>query len=231
MKEKINNLKWYLYTSTIVLFLLFLILPIVTKMRVDVNQHYESKEEVALYILKYDKLPLNFITKTQAESFYQSHIDAVEAGFNIGGDIFRYEGSIVNFTDNTSLIECDIYSNRETRIDQNNRGTHRIVFSSDGEEVFYTSDHYETFSKITYFQIQSTSILLWLVLVIYVALTMALYSTIIKRKYIDKNTLLNDVKIILINSLKGIFLVPILLLIYASQYPFKAIKNKKMTNN
>lgn len=112
---------------------------------VDEDGWYTSKEEVALYIHLYERLPDNYVTKDEAE----------DAGWS-GGNVERYtgEGTAIgggyfgNWEDllpkapGRSYAECDIDT-----VGENSRGSKRIVFSNDGL-VYYTEDHYETFELL-----------------------------------------------------------------------------------
>ena len=112
---------------------------------VDENGWYTSKEEVALYIHLYERLPDNYVTKDEAE----------DAGWN-GGNVERYtgEGTAIGggyFGNREGLLpkargrsyaECDIDT-----VGENSRGSKRIVFSNDGL-VYYTDDHYESFELL-----------------------------------------------------------------------------------
>ncbi len=105
---------------------------------------YTSKEEVALYLMKYGMLPGNYITKQEAHSlgWEGGSLDSYAPGKSIGGDNFgNYEGSLPE-ADGRSYKECDIDSGPD------GRGAKRIVFSNDGL-IFYTEDHYETFTLLT----------------------------------------------------------------------------------
>ncbi|MDO4281970.1 MAG: ribonuclease domain-containing protein, partial [Peptococcaceae bacterium] len=59
---------------------------------------YTSKEDVALYIHTYDKLPSNYITKNEAKDLgwkSKGTLDEVAPGKSIGGDYFgNYEGTL-----------------------------------------------------------------------------------------------------------------------------------------
>ena len=115
---------------------------------VDEDGHYTSKEEVALYIHTYGKLPSNFISKKEAEELgwkkkdgEAGQLHAVAPGMSIGGSSFgNYEGLLPE-KKGRKYYECDInYKN-------GNRGAERIVYSNDGL-IFYTGDHYESFEQL-----------------------------------------------------------------------------------
>ncbi len=105
----------------------------------DPNGTYTSKDEVALYIHLYGKLPSNYITKTQAKSLYGS-TSAIPKTMNIGGDRFyNREGLLPS---GRTYYECDIGT-----AGGSSRGAKRIVFSSTGW-IYYTSDHYASFTLL-----------------------------------------------------------------------------------
>lgn len=102
---------------------------------------YDSKEEVALYIHTYGRLPANYITKAEARElgWEGGSVEAYAPGMCIGGDRFgNYEGILPegNYT------ECDIDT-----LGYGSRGSRRIVFSDDGR-IYYTHDHYESFERL-----------------------------------------------------------------------------------
>ena len=110
--------------------------------------HYTSKEEVALYIHTYGKLPENFISKKDAEELgwkkkqgEAGQLHVVAPGMSIGGSYFgNYEGLLPE-KKGRKYYECDI------NYVKGNRGAERIVYSNDGL-IFYTGDHYETFEQL-----------------------------------------------------------------------------------
>lgn len=111
---------------------------------IDENGTYSSKDEVALYIHTYGKLPSNFITKEEAESLGWSGggLDKYAKGKSIGGDKFgNYEGLLPKAKGRV-YTECDIDT-----MGASSRGAKRIVFSNDGL-IFYTDDHYESFVQL-----------------------------------------------------------------------------------
>lgn len=106
---------------------------------------YTSKDEVALYIHTYNKLPKNFIPKAEAERLgWVSSIGNlwdVTDHCSIGGDRFgNYEGLLPKKNGRT-WYECDINYNG------GRRGAERILYSNDGL-IYYTDDHYETFTRL-----------------------------------------------------------------------------------
>ncbi|MBR5292794.1 MAG: ribonuclease [Clostridia bacterium] len=109
---------------------------------IDENGSYTSKEDVALYIHTYGRLPKNFITKNEARDlgWEGGSIEDYAPGCSIGGDRFgNYEGIL---PEGKKYTECDIDT-----LGRSSRGSRRIVFSNDGC-IYYTDDHYETFELL-----------------------------------------------------------------------------------
>ena len=105
---------------------------------------YTTKEDVALYIHLYGRLPDNFITKREAEQLGWSggSLEPYAPGMCIGGNRFgNYEGLLPE-ADGRSYTECDIDT-----LGASKRGAKRIVFSNDGL-IYYTGDHYESFELL-----------------------------------------------------------------------------------
>lgn len=112
--------------------------------RISENGSYTSKDEVALYIKQYDRLPGNFITKKEAQELGWSggSLEKYAPGKCIGGDRFgNYEGKLPKKNGRT-YTECDIDT-----LGKSSRGAKRIVFSNDGL-IYYTDDHYDTFTLL-----------------------------------------------------------------------------------
>jgi ribonuclease len=114
-------------------------------LNIEENGNYTSKEEVALYIHTYGKLPVNYITKKQAQELgwdpEKGNLSDILPGMSIGGNVFgNYEGALPR-AGGRRYFECDI------DYEGGYRGAKRIVYSNDGL-VFYTEDHYNTFEQI-----------------------------------------------------------------------------------
>ena len=110
----------------------------------DIAGSYTSKEDVALYIHQYGKLPDNFITKAEARKlgWNGGSVEPHAPGKCIGGDRFgNYEGLLPDAPGRT-WTECDIDT-----LGGGSRGAKRIVFSNDGL-IYYTHDHYESFELL-----------------------------------------------------------------------------------
>ena len=115
-----------------------------TEALIDEDGEYTSKDDVALYIHTYGHLPKNFVTKKVARDagWEGGSLEDYYPGCSIGGDVFgNREGSLPKKSGRT-YYECDI----DTK-GKKSRGAKRIVFSNDGL-VYYTDDHYETFTLL-----------------------------------------------------------------------------------
>lgn len=113
--------------------------------KLDEKGNFYSKDDVALYIYTYKKLPKNFITKAQAEKLGWTPgvcLSDLADGKCIGGDKFYNREGVLPKKSGRTYTECDIGT-----IGKKNRGTKRIVFSNDGL-IYYTSDHYEHFDLL-----------------------------------------------------------------------------------
>lgn len=110
----------------------------------DITDSYTTKEDVALYIHQYGRLPDNFITKDEARKlgWDGGSVEPYAPGKCIGGDRFgNYEG-LLPAAPGRTWTECDIDT-----LGGGSRGAKRIVFSNDGL-IYYTHDHYESFELL-----------------------------------------------------------------------------------
>ena len=106
---------------------------------------YTSKDEVALYIHLYERLPDNYVTKNEAEDagWHGGNVERYTGeGTAIGGSRFSNREGLLPKEQGRTYTECDIDTPGE-----NSRGAKRIVFSNDGL-VYYTDDHYESFELL-----------------------------------------------------------------------------------
>lgn len=105
--------------------------------QLDPNGSYTTKDDVALYIYLYGRLPNNFVTKRQADNYPG---ELCNYGKCIGGDRFyNREGLLPG---GYTYYECDIGTLYST-----SRGAKRLVFTYSGL-IYYTSDHYRSFTLL-----------------------------------------------------------------------------------
>jgi hypothetical protein len=110
---------------------------------IDEDGQYTTKEDVALYLWTYHRLPSNFITKSQARNlgWESGSVEKYAPGYAIGGDRFgNYEGRLPK---GKTYIECDIDT-----VGKSSRGACRIVYATDFSVIYYTADHYESFEIV-----------------------------------------------------------------------------------
>ena len=110
---------------------------------IDEDGWYTDKDDVALYLWTYHHLPDNFMTKSQAKNlgWESGSVEKYAPGCAIGGDRFgNYEGLLPK---GKSYIECDIGT-----VGKSSRGACRIVYATDFSAIYYTDDHYESFTLL-----------------------------------------------------------------------------------
>lgn len=106
------------------------------------GEFYYDVENVVLYLELYHELPLNYITKKEAQKrgWEGGSVEDYVEDAAIGGDYFgNYEGILPE----GDYKECDIDTHN-----YKNRGSRRLIYSDEGE-YYYTKDHYESFSEVT----------------------------------------------------------------------------------
>jgi uncharacterized protein YjdB len=108
------------------------------------NGIYTSKEKVALYIHTYQKLPDNFLTKNEAKKLGWDGGSLLScAPYKcIGGDVYSNYENTLPVAKGRIYYECDIDT-----LGALTRGAERLIYSNDGL-IYYTSDHYTTFTKL-----------------------------------------------------------------------------------
>ena len=103
---------------------------------------YTGKDEVAAYIRKFDgSLPRNYLTKSQARAlgWRGGPLEPYAPGKSIGGDRFgNYERRLPA----GSYKECDIDTKGRPR------GAKRLIYTPNGQRIYYTHDHYNTFEEV-----------------------------------------------------------------------------------
>ena len=118
--------------------------PII-EVTIDEDGRYTSKEDVALYIHTYNKLPENYVDKKTAKDMgwvaSKGNLLKVCDDCSIGGDVFTNREGNLPKKKGRVYYECDIDYQGGTR------NAKRIVFSNDGL-VYYTDDHYNTFELL-----------------------------------------------------------------------------------
>lgn len=103
---------------------------------------YYSLEDVCEYLVKYKRLPNNYLTKKEAKDLgripKEGNLWEVTDRGVIGGDYFgNFEGR---------LPEGD-YKEADVNYEGGKRNGERIIFDDD-INIYYTKDHYESFERI-----------------------------------------------------------------------------------
>ena len=116
---------------------------------------YTTRDSVAAYLCKFDKLPSNYLSKNEGQNLYESQTGKTFEKWNfnpwttigvmIGGDNFN------NYASNASNYHATLpegsYREADVEYSAKNRGTKRLVYQSDCI-IYYTADHYETFNRL-----------------------------------------------------------------------------------
>ena len=115
---------------------------------VEESGQYTTKDSVAAYLCKFDKLPDNYITQKEGVALYESETGNTFDKWNfnpwttfgvmIGGD---------SFGNKEGLLPKGSYHEADVDYSAKNRGTKRLVYQSDCV-IYYTSDHYKSFTKL-----------------------------------------------------------------------------------
>ena len=112
---------------------------------IDEDGTYTDPYQVAEFIQTYNKLPPNFITKKAASELgwesEKGNLWEVTDKMSIGGDKFGNREGLLPKKEDRIYYECDV------NYEGGYRGAERIVFSNDGL-IFYTDDHYESFTQL-----------------------------------------------------------------------------------
>lgn len=115
-----------------------------TESKLPEDGAYNSRDDVALYIYQYGKLPSNYISKKEAQNlgWEGGSVEPFAPGKSLGGSRFgNYEGLLPE-KEGRYYTECDIDT-----LGKSSRGAKRIVYSNDGL-IYYTDDHYESFTLL-----------------------------------------------------------------------------------
>lgn len=112
---------------------------------VEEGKEYNNHLDVVAYIYYFHKLPSNYLTKSQAKSLGWKGSGNVWVndklqGKNIGGDTFNNREGRLPLTESNTYIEVDVNTNGGSR------GMYRIVYNRYTFDVYYTADHYGTFT-------------------------------------------------------------------------------------
>ena len=109
---------------------------------------YTTKDSVAAYLCKFDKLPSNYVSKAEGQKLYESKTGKsfekwnfnpwVTIGVMIGGD---------TYSNSKGLLPKGSYHEADVDYSAKNRGTKRLIYQG-GCTIYYTANHYESYSEI-----------------------------------------------------------------------------------
>ncbi len=118
--------------------------PTATPIPIDEHGSYTRRDDVALFIHIYGRLPDNFISKTKARKlgWTGGSLEPYAPGKCIGGGVFANSELLLPEAPGRIYHECDIDT-----LGKKSRGAKRIVWSNDGL-IYYTDDHYESFTLL-----------------------------------------------------------------------------------
>ncbi len=109
------------------------------------DNEYSNYLDVISYIFHFHKLPKNYLTKSAAADLGWSQKGNVWVnddlkGKLIGGDIFHNYEKILPVQSNKPYIELDV------NCSNGNRGKYRLVYNKFTFDIYYTDDHYNSFT-------------------------------------------------------------------------------------
>lgn len=111
----------------------------------DEDGYYSTPEDVALYLNTFEKLPNNYLTKSEARELgweaSEGNLWDVTDQLIIGGDSFGNREGLLPEADGRQYYEADVNYNGGYR------GEERLVYSNDGL-IYYTDDHYDSFTQL-----------------------------------------------------------------------------------
>lgn len=112
---------------------------------VYIDREYNNYLDVCSYIYHFHKLPSNFLTKSQAENLGWSGNgnnvwqNSSLYGKNIGGDTFYNNEGLLPYVIGYAYVELDV------NCSNGRRGSCRIVYNRYTWDIYYTSNHYDSF--------------------------------------------------------------------------------------
>jgi guanyl-specific ribonuclease Sa len=106
---------------------------------------YLGKDDVAMYLHLYGKLPYNYLTRNEAKKLgwtsQKDNLGALAPGYAIGGDSFGNREGLLPNADGRVWHECDVNGQNGERSGQ------RLVWSNDGL-IYFTPDGHKSFIRL-----------------------------------------------------------------------------------
>lgn len=119
--------------------------PAANAVAISRDGEYTSRDDVAAYVRKFSgALPKNFITKAKARElgWQGGPLEPYAPGKSIGGDRFG------NYERRLPLLKGGFYKECDIDTRGKPRGAKRLVFTSRGNRIYYTDDHYKSFKEV-----------------------------------------------------------------------------------
>lgn len=123
---------------------------------VEKTGEYTTRDSVAAYLCKFGNLPSNYVGKNEGKKLYEAKGYTFNKwnfnpwttlGVMIGGDNFD------NFTSDPDYYHENLpegnYHEADVDYSAKNRGTKRLVYQP-GCIIYYTADHYETYTQLKF---------------------------------------------------------------------------------
>ncbi|MBO4818673.1 MAG: hypothetical protein J5528_00920 [Firmicutes bacterium] len=107
--------------------------------------YYYSAEDVSAYLIKYGRLPSNYVSKEEAQAagWSSGSVEEYIEGAAIGGESFGNKEKLLPEKNGRKYYVCDIDTHGK-----DDRGEKRLVYSNDGL-IYYTEDYFKTFTLIS----------------------------------------------------------------------------------
>ena len=112
------------------------------------NEFYTTRDSVAAYLCRFGNLPQNYVNKATAQTLYEKTTGNAFSKWNfnpwellsvmVGGDTFE---------NREGLLPTASYKEADVEYFAENRGNKRLVYAENCI-IFYTADHYESFSLL-----------------------------------------------------------------------------------
>ena len=105
----------------------------------------EEAQRIADYLFEHGELPDTFLRKRDAQALgwnsAYNYVSDVAPGRSIGGDYFS------NYEQKLPVVQGRKYYEADCFYQGGKRNAYRIIYSNDGH-VWYTGDHYNTFTEL-----------------------------------------------------------------------------------
>ncbi len=112
---------------------------------VEEGADYLTADEVAAYLYLFGELPVNYLTKSEAEDLgftnKKDNLGDIMPGCAIGGDSFGNREGLLPDADGREWFQCDVNT------EDGKRGSERLVYSNDGL-IYYTCDNFKSFTQL-----------------------------------------------------------------------------------